>query len=78
MLESFSHKKEPAHYMKINMLCINTEKSKPRVETRLEDTEKQVPRVETKTRESKKVQTEDMENVQGKGSKELFYKPNTL
>ena len=66
MLESFSHKKEPAHYMKITMLCINTEKSKPRVETRLEDTEKQVPRVETKTRESTKVQTEDMENVQGK------------
>ena len=32
MLESFSHKKEPAHYMKITMLCINTEKSKPRVE----------------------------------------------
>ena len=52
MLESFSHKKEPAHYMKITMLCINTEK--------------QVPRVETKTRESTKVQTEDMENVQGK------------
>ena len=48
------------------MLCINKEKSKPRVETRLEDTEKQVPRVETKTRESTKVQTEDMENVQGK------------